>query len=384
VSATFRYAGLNEYQRVRKFLNDHWAQRHIYVRDRALFDWTFHGHGWFEGDEWAGDDEGRYTFVIAEDNGEMVGALGGIPFELNCYGRTMRGVWIANYVIRPDHRKGPTALQLVGTFRRPPFVSVIAAGLNPATVLIYRVLRGLVLPAIPRHIALLPGAAKRTAVLIHLAHPEWSAAKADDLALHFELPSLREPFHAGCRIPDNWDSHNWLDLAQRTVGAARNLRYLNWRYLKHPTFRYRVVTVPDGPRTGLAIWRLEPITTETEGRRVEIEKIGRLVEFLPASESNAIALAGAVLSQAAEQQAIGVDFYGYHGLCRAWLEQAGFLAVDSHPEGMAIPSRFQPLDGHDGSILAAMFVMGDLPPCTGGANCSWYWTKSDSDQDRPN
>ena len=94
---------------------------------------------------------------MAEDNGELAGILGGIPFKFNQFGRTSNGMWIVNYVIRPDHRKGSAALQLLSQFRKPEFNPVIAFGINPATSAIYRVLRGQVLDEIPRHFMVLPG-----------------------------------------------------------------------------------------------------------------------------------------------------------------------------------------------------------------------------------
>ena len=37
-----------------------------------------------------------------------------------------------------------------------------------------------------------------------------------------------------------------------------------------------------------------------------------------------------------------------------------------------------------GGILSAVFVPEGSPAVTASADCLWYWTRSDSDQDRPN
>jgi hypothetical protein len=188
----------------------------------------------------------------------------------------------------------------------------------------------------------------------------------------------------GTTLPASWDETDWPKIASQTVGAARDTDYLNWRYVQHPCFKYGIVTVPEGNRTGLAVWRLEPIQRETPAGRVLVDRLARLVEFLPVSENNGRELINALLVDVRATGALGVDFYGYHGFTRSILQHNGLRSIEAHPDGALIPSRFQPLDTHGGGILNAMFVPEGLPFCTTEPNCPWYWTKSDSDQDRPN
>jgi hypothetical protein len=67
-----RYAHLNEYPQISRFLDNHWAKNHVYTRERDLFDWTFHRPG-----HWCAD---KYSMSVALDGNELVGILGGIPF----------------------------------------------------------------------------------------------------------------------------------------------------------------------------------------------------------------------------------------------------------------------------------------------------------------
>ena len=377
MSLQFRFAQIDEYPAVSAFVNEFWAQNHVYCRNRELFEWTFR-----RPDEW--EHEG-FSLVIAEDQGRPAGILGGIPFRFNRFGQTSRGVWIVNYVIRPDHRKGTSALQLLSQFRRPEFDPVIAFGINPATKAIYQVLRGTVLDEIPRHFLVLPDASRRMADLLRLTYPDWQEGRARDLAESLVLRRRPAPARdAGDLIPRTWDQEEWPAIAERTIGAARDTAYFTWRYRKHPVFEYRFVTAPEGARSGLAVWRLETIRRQTpEGRR-DVDRIGRMVEFLPASPANAEALFGTFVKDLEESGAMGADFYGYHSQTRCQLQELGFSPTSQHPDGPALPSRFQPLDGKGGGILSAMFLRADSPPCAGPAECAWYWTKSDSDQDRPN
>ncbi len=86
MAVEFRYANPSEYPQLAKCLNDYWAVNHIYVRHEPLFQWTFNRR-----DVWEHDS---LSFSVAEDKGEMVGILGGIPFWFNNRGQRSKGVWI--------------------------------------------------------------------------------------------------------------------------------------------------------------------------------------------------------------------------------------------------------------------------------------------------
>jgi hypothetical protein len=378
MAVEFRYANVNEYQRVSDFLGEHWAKGHIYTRDRSLFDWSFRRPGNWE-------LPNSYSFSMAVDGSELVGILGGVPFTLNQFGKASKAVWIVNYVIRPDYRKGAMALQLLSSFRKPEFAAVVAFGINPATVAIYRVLRGQVLPEIPRHFLVMPHQGERMACALKITYPEWSDDRAASLISKFELPELPvAPLQIGHALPSTWDEKDWPEIAAKTIGASRDADYLNWRYRNHPVFDYKFLTVAEGNRTGLAVWRLETIRTETPHGRKDVDRIGRLVEFLPVSSANAQALFGAFIGELDHAGAMAADFYGYHGRTRTWLQEMGFKGTGAHPDGPFLPSRFQPLDSKGGGIMSAIFLRDGKAPSAEDADCPWYWTKSDSDQDRPN
>jgi Acetyltransferase (GNAT) domain len=376
VTIEFHYAGFGEYQKISRFLDSYWAKDHVYVRMPHLFEWTFRGNKLWERDE--------YCFALAEDKEEIVGILGGIPFVLNCFGDSSPAVWIVNYMVRPDYRRGSTALRLLDMFRRP-FASVISFGNNPLVVPLYRALRARLLKEMPRHFMVLPDGTGRLVDLLRMIYPDWPSDRAEKLARDFritEVPSLS--VRSTSALPANWERNDWPQFAPTLVGAARNLEYLTWRYCNHPCFRYRVVTVEEEDRTGLLIWRLETIRRVTPYGLVDVDRVGRLVEFLPSSRNNAKALLCRFWHELAEAGAFGADYYGYHGESREWLQESGFREVGGHPDGAAIPSRFQPVEPKGGDILSALFVSDQLPACSMDRACNWYWTKSDSDQDRPN
>ena len=376
MAVTFRYANADEYPRIADFLDQFWAKGHIYVRDKPLFDWTFGRLTHWE--------ESGYCFALGEDNGELVGILGGIPFLFNSFGKSSKGIWIANYVIRPDHRKGATALQLLSVFRNMSRHAVVASGINPATSTIYKVLRGEVLPYIPRRFAVFPEGTERMTNLLHIAYPDWSNERTRNLAETLRVDRLGDAdLTAGDSLPPNWDTTDWQVIAEKTIGAARDSDYLTWRYLQHPRFSYRFVTIREDERSGLLVWRLEVIRRTSEQGRVDVDRIGRIVELLPVSAENAGKLLATGMRQMINEGAFAADFYGYHSETNRDLDSAGFADTTKLTDGEHIPSRFQPLDGKGGGILSAMFLR-EKAPAFQDPDCPWYWTKSDSDQDRPN
>ena len=377
MSIDFRFAQLGEYAACSRFLNDHWAEDHIYCRSEPLFEWTFRRPGY--------TTDGEYTMAVGEENGELVGILGGIPFTFNVFGASAPGIWMANYVIRPDYRRGPTALRLLSMLRGDPYAATVAFGINPATGKIYQVLRGKVLPRIPRHFAVLPGCEDRLFELIRTAYPEQPEERSLELSRGVTWGGAQDPARDfSTELPASWDEVDWPVLAKATVGAARDKSFLQWRYESHPLFDYRFLAVPEGERTGLLAWRLETIHRRAEdGSREPIEKIARLLELLPTSEANARELLARFRSLCAAEGALGADYYGFHGAQREMLDRLGFRSL-SDENADAIPSRFQPLDGKGGGILSAFFLKHDAPAVAVDADCPWYWTKADSDQDRPN
>jgi hypothetical protein len=373
----FRFANKNEYPEIARFVNDHWAQQHIYVRSEQLFRWTFGRE-----QQWRGDG---FSVAVALSDGELAGVLGGIPFTFNHFGNSCHGVWLANYVIRESARKGPAAFKLLSMLRGAPFAATLAFGINPATANIYRVLRGQVFPHIPRHVAIFPEAASRIGDLLRIAHPDWTNGEVGCVVeRHLLTATFNQTPVAGDSIPADWDKVDWAEIAPTVIGAARDFDYLKWRYLTHPLFQYRFVTIREGPRTGLAVWRLETIHQATpDGARQPVDRIARVLEFLPVSDENAGALLGCLFKAIRQEGAMGADYYGYHGKTRALLSTLGFREAEESIAGQ-IPARFQPLDGKGGNILSAGFLPAGIPPCNLDSDCPWYWTKSDSDQDRPN
>jgi hypothetical protein len=369
-----RYLRRGEHHLAARFLDEHWAKDHIYVRSPDLFDWSF--------DRPALWDHDGYSFAIAENDAGIVGVLGAIPMVFNDHGRRSLGLYMANWMVRPEHR-GVIGVALMQVFARPPFEQQYSFGINTEVTRVYRALGWHILRRIPRHVLVLPGAGPRVEAFLRLADPLLSADQARGLVDAFGRPVDVRVSRYEHALPSSWDDVTWTHLRTELVGAARDAEFLDWRYRRHPTFRYRFIACADGDLTGLAVWRLETIRRREGPTLIDVDRVARVVEFLPVSEPNARALLAGLVAEIAGADAMFADFYGYHGETADRLDALGFRRTEHHPEGDRIPSRFQPLEAGGGQIMSAVATKL-APPGEDAGGRAWYWTKGDSDQDRPN
>src|SRR5215475_4896931 len=299
MSVEFRYACFGDYPRISRFLDEYWAKDHVYVRIPQLFEWTF-------GRISLWDREG-YSFALAEEKGEIVGILGGIPVVFNCLGQLSRGAWLGNYMVRPDYRGGAVAIRLLNMFSSEHEITA-TSGLNPAISPLLRALRWQVLEDFPRHFGVMPDAVGRMANLLRLTYPNWQSDRCDAVAQYFRLHDVPTTIQPDELLPPTWDQYDWTELASHTIGAVRDFAYMKWRYAEHPCFAYRFLAVGEGKRTGLAVWRLETIRIATSQGLEEVDRIGRLLEFLPVSRGNAKHLFTAFFHEVQKANALAADF----------------------------------------------------------------------------
>ena len=380
-----RYLDRCDYEVAEAFLRDHWQHDHVYVRDRDLFDWTFGRRCHWEGSE--------YSFAAAFAGGRCVGVLGGIPFDLFLAGTKVDAIWFANWMVQPDYRRTPAGMLLLSAFRRPNIGAFVSFGINPAVARLYRALRWKVVDAMPRLVGLFEDMGAEARRMIKGAHPEIEMHRVDRLVRAFSMSCGESPpvtegsFASGedAAALDLWERKGWRCRAKSATGASRDRSYLAWRYLAHPRFEYKVlVDVTDERAPGLAVWRLETVRLLEDGVRLPLCRFARLLELMPSPSNGAERLVTRVLADARKDGAVGLDHYNFDAGALRLLAVQGLKYITAVPDGGLMPARFQPLDVSSGTIMSAF----SIPALSAGVEAppleSWYWTKSDSDQDRPN
>lgn len=369
-----RYAGWDERALAMGLVDRLWRAGHRLSYDADLFDWMFKArrHLW---------DHDGYSFALASNGDEPVGIHAAIPFRLNVFGEEKLGLWRMIWIAVQDARAGNAGLLLHRAFDRPPYVNV-SFGINDVVTRIYTAMNFSVLPDIPRHFAVLPGGEGAVRALLHIAYKDWDEARVNGIVAHF-LTGVPSSPDAVVGLPVDWDAHGWSAIAPTVVGATRDHEYLKWRYVDHPRFAYRVVSVREREVVALAVWRAETIMAP--GQAEPLCRMGRVVEFLVPDLALGPRLCSALLRDMVTEGMAAADYYGYHHGTGVLLDELGFRVTSSAADGGGIPSRFQPLDGGGGRLISALRAPGlPVPSFPPTADCRWLWTKGDSDQDRPN
>ncbi|MMZ59222.1 hypothetical protein D1872_212480 [compost metagenome] len=181
-------------------------------------------------------------------------------------------------------------------------------------------------------------------------------------------------------VKDRWDSFYYTHIAPKTISVSRNFEFLSWRYLNHPTFNYLVYTAQDqaGNYEGLFIARVESIVNNTA-------KILRIVEFISKNQDASIALANKIVEIGTEEAVLFADFYCTTDMFNFGLESVGFKKeFTSDDDKIVLPSRFQPVDLSVVNLNACLSFYGKKVKRLNLLNNNIYFTKGDSDQDRPN
>ncbi len=169
-------------------------------------------------------------------------------------------------------------------------------------------------------------------------------------------------------------------MAERTIGAARTIECIDWRYVHHPVgdYRFFVVDHSDGP--GIAVWRSEELE---EGELRNPGAIGLVMEIFAPTATNANHLVKALVTALQSADVFGADFTGYNGFLGDVFLGSGFHLVENKIDGTNTPCRFQPIDTAMTTLNSAIFVSDMGPESLFSETCPWIWTKGDGDMDRP-
>ena len=321
MNLTIGRCAANDVDDLVRFIDEHWERGHVLVASRPLLDWQYR------------NVDGSYSFVLARQEGVIVGILGYIATKR--YDPALveaNVVWLTTWKVRPDAKVAALGLSLLQHLdKAEPHVAIGAIGFNPATLPMYTAL------------------GDRTGELQHYVFRPGAASKPADLVgVDIHDASRCGALHIGRR--------------SSALVPRKTPRYFAQRYLHHPFYRYRLVGLRDGDTlAGLIAARV----VAHGGLRAL-----RIVDF--AGDSDAVARSGSVIaSMIREHEAAYADVYNA-GIDADVFACAGFQRVD--PDGNEIvPDHFEPFENRNVRLLYAIRTTGDT-----------VLFKGDADQDRPN
>lgn len=325
---------------LKRFVGEQWRADHVLQRDEALLRWQHKS-----------PNTGQLSVLVAEQDERLVAMLGVIRFTACIRGDEGRGGWFTNWIVAPDARGQGLGGRLARHLLEHELDFAGALDANEATQHVLAKADWELRPRMPR----------------------WILPVQDDAYTDLVgSPPPRRRGHVRTSNAERWSAsdHDRWDAVFRDrispgfVGCSRDAAYIDWRFVRHPLFRYEILVAD----AGLAVYRVERV-------RDSPHSVLRVVDLL-GDERTLVALSDA-LARAADEAAVAfADFFCTTELAGAPLEQAGFVREGALPSPP--PRLFQPLE-QIGRPLASLF----WPPQARAAN-GLYVSKSDSDLDRPN
>lgn len=193
------------------FINQHWKQEHIFVRNRELFNWQH-------------KSKNSYNFILAIEDNKIIGILGFIPTsQFSDKLIANNEMWLAIWKVRDDIKKPGLGLLMLNflkkKFNNPTICSV---GLSKQVIPIYKALK------------------YEVGVLEHRAFFNQNKRNFGPISppsdFLFELKKSNVQFEIQ---EDGTNLEKCKNLFKST--PKKNPEYIAKRYLEHPVYEYKLL-----------------------------------------------------------------------------------------------------------------------------------------------
>ena len=225
------------------FIDRHWKKDHVFVKNRALFDWQHR------------NEEGGYNFVLATLDDEIVGVLGFIPtWQFSTALKPARQLWLAIWKVRDDIGLPGLGITLLTYLRRELRAETICSlGLSQQVVPIYRALK------------------YQVGQLDHYVFFHQRRTS-------FQLVQPPDDYHVDCTVNDLVCSRvSDVSMLKGRESLFRSkpykdANYMRSRYLAHPVYAYEMVLIEGtAAPTLLLVFRILRVNGASIGRIVDVQ-----------------------------------------------------------------------------------------------------------------
>lgn len=342
------------------------ADRHIRpeypVFEERFFQWQFHQRS----DD--GTDPSQAALGTVAETGEVLSLSLGRAEPAWVAGRIETGGWLHEWFADPSHQGGG----FVALSRMLKQTGLMAAsGHALTTTNIWSRLRLMVEFELERLFAVCD--ADATMGLL-LASGEMTGPY---LRLCRPAPAPEVTCHPVVAFDDAYETC-WRRMREGvTVAIDRSAGFMNWRYLRHPVFRYEARRAETNHGAAYFVWRIEAVA----GRPATV---ARLVEAIGAPHAIADAFP-TIFTEIGKTGAAFVDYFGTNANVLAGLCGGGMRRVVNTPD-FDLPRLFSPLAADCRRKLKFAFSPRPdaLDPVSRNDVGRTYFTKGDGNQDRPN
>ena len=334
-----RFAKSEDFNRVLAFIKDYWRSDHVFVKNPDLMAWQH-----------SESPEKDINFVLAESDEKIVAILGFIPFRRFDHSLDTDTVALAIWKRSDAAPPGTGVGMLSWLLNQNPSASVIAIGLNKATLPIYESL-GFTSGKMSHFALFHPALSKSSITGSRILKP---AALGSGLTLMSSGKEITED--VGKSITELLFENQ----------PPKSLVYYRKRFEQHPWFDYQFLTLGRGRQaTLLVVFRVVTVGNASVIRVVDIA--GNLAE-LPNAAST---LSDVVEHLGAEYLDILVSGAPDHRMVSSGFQSS--LCQDD----LVLPNYFDPFERRNVEVLYA-FKTSTV------ASSHFHLHPADSDQDRPN
>jgi hypothetical protein len=357
---------LEKWEVMDRFLAKAYSRRYA-LRNRKLFEWMFR-HPVRE----------DLATVLCAYRGDDLIAMRGYMMTDMFWGNTdevVLGSWGANWIALKEARTG-LGWPLFRKWQNM-FEVVLGQRASQDNLGIVAKLGFTVYPRIPRFVRVLDGEGVRRAFAGTPAEPTERYLDRHGWEERSEELRVDVKTVAGVVSTEMYDPE-WKQYPMLRYGTIRSRRYLDYKYLSHPFFRYRVLVAGPAKAPALCVYRIEETTGSLRIR------VGRIVEFFHPDGRVGTLLGVELLREAMRELkregCLYCDFYCTSGALQGSLSEGGLVEECEKK----LPHRLNPVEFSAGSQdqnleFYAAKRLGPVPALE-----EMYVTKSDSDQDRPN
>jgi hypothetical protein len=341
---------MRDWQQMDAFFALTHGEKHV-LRNRPLFDWFFLRNG-----------KEAANLIVAYAGSKLISLLGYLPTKFLWGKETIEGAWMAHWMTLEGYRSGIGALLM----RRMTELYPIVAG-QGASAMNQDIVTKMEFKF-----------QERIPKVVGVFHPDKVEQQFGFRSPLNKIDVPREtpaPIESE-RITDALYSPDWVDYPCLRYGTLRDADYLNHRYIDYPFLKYHVFV--EGPRSSPAVCVSRIIETSAGIR------VARMLEFYfpetGSGKAQGVSLIRNCLAFFESNRCDYVDFYCTSEVPLKVLLELGF-SYDS--EGR-LPSLLDPIDLSRRFQNMELHVARDLKETYPDSEKSFYLTRADGDQDRPN
>ena len=356
---------LEDKKRLQEFYARIYRPDHVLMNDRFL-NWWLHDNPYWKGD--------GYSCNIAVDGEKIIGHFAHAPCDIWAKGTIYKGAWTGNFIVDESYRGRGLGTMLINAVMNQ-YQTTMDIGANTLAEGILQKKGWVHFGNLHRYVGIFDQDAARPlaldmSVLSHLVIKQ----------LKKGAPEIFEIKEFSQKYDEFWNVYK----KDITASTDKTAKFLNWRYAKHPIFKYRMFEIRENGTEnilGIMIFRIDEIKDNKLSDKYAI----RIVEFaaLPgAGEHLLYYLIYLVKEKRIREEILLIDFFNSSKKYGKVFESFGFSDL---PYSNQIARLFSPvvLSRREISFNGAN-CRGELPNELFEDQELWYVTSGDGDQDRPN